>query len=45
MGAGCAVVATDVPGCRDLIEHDRTEDLFLKPKDERTAAYIEGRYG
>jgi len=28
-----------------LIEHTRTEDLFLNPKDERTAEYIEGRYG
>lgn len=24
MAAGCAIVATDVPGNRDLIEHDRT---------------------
>ena len=28
-----------------LVEHARTEDLFLNPKDERTADYIEGRYG
>jgi phosphate transport system ATP-binding protein len=28
-----------------LIEHTRTEDLFLNPKDERTEEYIEGRYG
>jgi phosphate transport system ATP-binding protein len=28
-----------------LIEHDRTEDLFLNPKNPRTAEYIEGRYG
>lgn len=28
-----------------LIEHARTEDLFLNPRDERTAEYIEGRYG
>ncbi|HOL70713.1 MAG TPA: phosphate ABC transporter ATP-binding protein [Bryobacteraceae bacterium] len=29
----------------ELIEHTRTEDLFLTPKDPRTADYIEGRYG
>jgi phosphate transport system ATP-binding protein len=29
----------------ELIEHRRTEDLFLAPKDSRTADYIEGRYG
>ena len=27
-----------------LVEHSRTEDLFLNPKDPRTAEYIEGRY-
>jgi phosphate transport system ATP-binding protein len=29
----------------ELIEHQRTEDLFLTPRDPRTAEYIEGRYG
>jgi phosphate transport system ATP-binding protein len=29
----------------EVIEHARTEDLFLTPKDSRTADYIEGRYG
>jgi phosphate transport system ATP-binding protein len=29
----------------ELIEHLRTEDLFLNPRDPRTAEYIEGRYG
>jgi phosphate transport system ATP-binding protein len=29
----------------ELIEHSRTEELFLAPKDPRTAEYIEGRYG
>jgi phosphate transport system ATP-binding protein len=29
----------------EIIEHRRTEDLFLHPKDPRTAEYIEGRYG
>jgi phosphate transport system ATP-binding protein len=29
----------------ELIEHTRTENLFLHPKDPRTAEYIEGRYG
>ena len=28
-----------------VIEHDRTEDLFLSPGDAKTAEYIEGRYG
>ncbi len=29
----------------EKIEHDRTENLFLNPRDPRTAEYIEGRYG
>ena len=29
----------------ELIEHARTEDLFLSPRESRTAEYIEGRYG
>jgi phosphate transport system ATP-binding protein len=29
----------------EMIEHSRTEDLFLKPAHPRTAEYIEGRYG
>jgi phosphate transport system ATP-binding protein len=29
----------------ELIEQRRTEDLFLNPKDQKTAEYIEGRYG
>jgi phosphate transport system ATP-binding protein len=29
----------------ELVEHRRTEDLFLNPGDPRTAEYIEGRYG
>jgi phosphate transport system ATP-binding protein len=29
----------------EVIEHARTEDLFLNPKDPRTADYVEGRYG
>jgi phosphate transport system ATP-binding protein len=28
-----------------LVEHRRTEDLFLSPKDQRTADYVEGRFG
>jgi phosphate transport system ATP-binding protein len=27
-----------------VIEHSRTEDLFLSPRNPRTAEYIEGRY-
>jgi phosphate transport system ATP-binding protein len=29
----------------EKIEHRRTEDLFIKPQDERTSRYVEGRYG
>lgn len=29
----------------EVIEHARTENLFLTPRDARTADYIEGRYG
>ena len=29
----------------ELIEHSRTTDLFLAPKNPKTAEYIEGRYG
>jgi phosphate transport system ATP-binding protein len=29
----------------EVIEQARTENLFLTPKDSRTADYIEGRYG
>ncbi|MBI5686525.1 MAG: phosphate ABC transporter ATP-binding protein [Verrucomicrobia bacterium] len=29
----------------EMIEHRRTEELFLTPQDSRTADYIEGRYG
>jgi len=28
-----------------VMEHDRTEDLFLSPANAKTAEYIEGRYG
>ena len=28
-----------------VIEHRATEEMFVTPKDERTADYIEGRYG
>lgn len=29
----------------EMKEHSRTEDLFLNPKNPKTAEYIEGRYG
>jgi phosphate transport system ATP-binding protein len=29
----------------EFIEHSRTEELFLNPKNPKTAEYIEGRYG
>jgi ABC-type phosphate transport system ATPase subunit len=28
----------------EVIEQRRTQDLFLVPKDARTAAYVDGRY-
>ena len=28
----------------EIVEHARTENLFLSPRDPRTAEYIEGRY-
>ena len=29
----------------EIIEHTRTEELFLTPANQKTADYIEGRYG
>jgi phosphate transport system ATP-binding protein len=29
----------------ELIEFEKTEDIFTKPKDKRTEDYITGRYG
>jgi phosphate transport system ATP-binding protein len=29
----------------ELVEHGRTEQIFLNPKNPKTAEYIEGRYG
>jgi phosphate transport system ATP-binding protein len=29
----------------EVVEHGRTQNLFLKPKNAKTADYIEGRYG
>jgi ABC-type phosphate transport system ATPase subunit len=29
----------------EMIEHARTEELFLNPRNPRTGEYIEGRYG
>lgn len=29
----------------ELVEHARTEELFITPKNPKTAEYIEGRYG
>ncbi|WP_396627651.1 phosphate ABC transporter ATP-binding protein [Luteitalea sp.] len=29
----------------EVVEHARTEQLFLSPKDSRTTDYVEGRYG
>ena len=29
----------------EVIEHDRTEQIFLSPRNQKTTEYIEGRYG
>ncbi len=29
----------------EVVEHGRTPDVFLTPRDKRTADYVEGRYG
>jgi phosphate transport system ATP-binding protein len=29
----------------EVVEMRRTEDLFVSPRDQRTANYIEGRFG
>ena len=29
----------------EIVEHSRTEELFITPKHQKTADYIEGRYG
>ncbi len=29
----------------ELVEFGRTEDIFVRPKDERTQRYVEGRFG
>jgi phosphate transport system ATP-binding protein len=29
----------------EVIEHGETTDVFVTPKDSRTADYVEGRYG
>jgi phosphate transport system ATP-binding protein len=29
----------------EIVEHGRTQDIFISPKNPRTAEYIEGRYG
>ena len=28
-----------------MVEHRSTEDLFITPREQETADYIEGRYG
>jgi phosphate transport system ATP-binding protein len=29
----------------EIVEHQRTENLFIAPRDQRTADYVEGRFG
>ncbi len=29
----------------EIVEHDRTEQIFISPKNQKTIEYIEGRYG
>jgi glycosyltransferase involved in cell wall biosynthesis len=38
MSCGCACVATDIPGSRDLIEHERS-GLIVLPEDSATLAH------
>ena len=40
MAAGCPVVTTDVPGCRDLVEHERTGLLVPYGDTDALAAAI-----
>jgi glycosyltransferase involved in cell wall biosynthesis len=42
MAAGRAVVATDIPGCRDLIAHEQT-GLLVPPRDPQALAEAMGR--
>ena len=37
MAAAKPIVTTDVPGCRDLIDHEQT-GLMVPPRDERALA-------
>jgi phosphate transport system ATP-binding protein len=29
----------------DLVEYDKTENIFLNPKEKKTEDYITGRFG
>ena len=40
-----AFMLTDQKTSGQLIEYDRTEELFTHPKDKRTEDYISGRFG
>jgi phosphate transport system ATP-binding protein len=40
-----AFMLVDETGAGRLVEYGRTADLFTKPTDERTEAYITGRFG
>ena len=40
MAAGVLVIASDIPGCRDLITHDSTGLLFAKGKAEELATLL-----
>jgi phosphate transport system ATP-binding protein len=40
-----AFMLTDEKTTGQLIEYDRTEELFTHPKDKRTEDYISGRFG
>ncbi|MBA4180599.1 MAG: phosphate ABC transporter ATP-binding protein [Anaerolinea sp.] len=40
-----AFMLTDEKTSGQLIEYDRTEELFTHPKDKRTEDYISGRFG
>ena len=40
-----AFLTAGTDGAGYLVEHDNTRQLFTNPKDERTEAYITGRFG
>jgi len=40
-----SVEVTDSDRCGVLVEYGATSDIFIRPSDERTEAYVTGRFG